>query len=44
LTGIGEKTEVVVLDDDGNWESGPVADEILTRLETALNQAGEGTE
>ncbi|MGH8562859.1 MAG: outer membrane protein assembly factor BamC, partial [Gammaproteobacteria bacterium] len=44
LTGIGEKTEVVVLDDDGNWESGPVADEILTRLETALNQAGEGAE
>ncbi len=44
LTGIGEKTEVVVLDDDGNWEGGPVADEILTRLETALNQAGEGTE
>ena len=44
LTGIGEKTEVVVLDDDGNWESGPVADEILTRLETALNQAGEETE
>ncbi len=38
LTGIGEKTEVVVLDEDGNWESGPVADEILTRLETALNQ------
>ena len=44
LTGIGEKTEVVVLDDDGNWESGPVADEILTRLETALNQAEESTE
>ncbi|MCA1851801.1 MAG: outer membrane protein assembly factor BamC, partial [Beggiatoa sp.] len=44
LTGIGEKTEVVVLDEDGNWESGPVADEILTRLETALNRAGEGTE
>jgi outer membrane protein assembly factor BamC len=44
LTGIGEKTEVVVLDDDGNWEGGPVADEILTRLETALNQAGEETE
>jgi outer membrane protein assembly factor BamC len=44
LTGIGEKTEVVVLDDDGNWESGPVADEILTRLETALDQAGESME
>ena len=44
LTGIGEKTEVVVLDDDGNWESGPVADEILTRLETALNEAGESTD
>ncbi|MGH8479216.1 MAG: outer membrane protein assembly factor BamC [Gammaproteobacteria bacterium] len=44
LTGIGEKTEVVVLDEDGNWESGPVADEILTRLETALNQAGEELE
>lgn len=41
LTGIGEKTEVVVLDDDGNWEGGPVADEILTRLETAINQAGK---
>ncbi len=38
LTGIGEKTEVVVLDQDGNWEGGPVADEILSRLETALNQ------
>jgi outer membrane protein assembly factor BamC len=44
LTGIGEKTEVVVLDEDGNWESGPVADEILTRLETALDQAGESME
>ncbi|MGQ0592697.1 MAG: outer membrane protein assembly factor BamC [Gammaproteobacteria bacterium] len=44
LTGIGEKTEVVVLDEDGNWESGPVADEILTRLETALNQVGEELE
>ncbi len=40
LTGIGAKTEVVVLDADGNWEGSPVADEILTRLETALNQAG----
>lgn len=44
LTGIGEKTEVVVLDDDGNWEGGPVADEILTRLETALNQTGKSME
>jgi len=44
LTGIGEKTEVVVLDDDGNWEGGPVADEILMRLETALNQAGKSME
>jgi hypothetical protein len=41
LTGIGEKTEVVVLDEDGNWESSPAADEILSRLETALNRTGK---
>ena len=47
LTGIGEKTEVVVLDNDGNWESGPVADEIRRawrpRSIRPRNQRNSGT-
>lgn len=37
LTGVGEKTEVVVLDRDGRWETGDVAGELLGKLQDALN-------
>ncbi len=37
LTGVGEKTEVVVLDRDGRWETGDVAGQLLGRLQDALN-------
>lgn len=37
LTGVGDKTEVVVLDKDGRWETGDNASELLSRLHDALN-------
>ena len=37
LTGVGDKTEVVVLDKDGHWETGDHAGELLTRIHDALN-------
>ena len=37
LTGVGDKTEVVVLDKDGRWETGDHAGELLTRIHDALN-------
>ena len=37
LTGVGEKTEVVVLNKDGRWETGDQAGELLTKLHDALN-------
>lgn len=37
LTGVGKKTEVVVLDKDGKWETGNVAGELLSRLNQELN-------
>lgn len=37
LTGVGAKTEVVVLDKDGRWETGGHAGEILSKLHDALN-------
>lgn len=37
LTGVGDKTEVVVLDKDGRWETGDHASELLSRLHDALN-------
>lgn len=38
LTGVGGQTEVVVLDEDGNWDASPGAAEILQSLRTALNR------
>ena len=37
LTGVGEKTEVVVLDKDGRWETGDNAGRLLSKLQDALN-------
>jgi outer membrane protein assembly factor BamC len=38
LTGVGEKTEVVVLDKEGRWETGDVSKRILDRLNRELNR------
>lgn len=40
LTGVGEKTEVVVLDKEGRWETGNVSKRILERLSRELNRPG----
>ena len=37
LTGVGAKTEVVVLDRDGRWETGDAAAALLQKLHQALN-------
>jgi outer membrane protein assembly factor BamC len=37
LTGVGDKTEVVVLDRDGRWETGDAAANLLQKLHQALN-------
>jgi outer membrane protein assembly factor BamC len=37
LTGVGDKTEVVVLDREGKWETSEMAGELLTRLNDVLN-------
>jgi outer membrane protein assembly factor BamC len=37
LTGVGEKTEVVVLDKNGRWETGDQAGVLLNKLHDALN-------
>ncbi len=37
LTGVGDKTEVVVLNRDGKWETGDLAAELLSRLNQELN-------
>ncbi len=37
LTGVGAKTEVVVLDRDGRWETGEAAADLLQKLHRALN-------
>lgn len=37
LTGVGAKTEVVVLDRDGRWETGEAATSLLQKLHAALN-------
>ena len=37
LTGVGEKTEVVVLDRDGRWDTGDAAGRLLNKLHDALN-------
>jgi outer membrane protein assembly factor BamC len=38
LTGVGNKTEVVILDHDGQWDTGEEAGELLNRLETEINR------
>jgi outer membrane protein assembly factor BamC len=40
LTGVGVKTEVVVLDREGRWETGEIARKVLERLERELEAAG----
>ncbi len=40
LTGVGGKTEVVVLDREGRWETGSISATILNRLNDALNSLG----
>jgi uncharacterized lipoprotein len=37
LTGVGDKTEVVVLDEDGKWATSERAIEFLTRLNEEIN-------
>tara|TARA_B100001123_G_scaffold18039_1_gene20358 strand:- start:1447 stop:2511 length:1065 start_codon:yes stop_codon:yes gene_type:complete len=37
LTGVGKKTELVVLNKDGKWEVGEVAGDLLARLNQELN-------
>ena len=37
LTGVGDKTEVVVLDEDGKWETSDAAGQLLSRLHDELN-------
>ncbi len=39
LTGVGEKTEVVVLDKNGRWETGDQAGSLLNKLHDALNSS-----
>jgi outer membrane protein assembly factor BamC len=38
LTGVGAKTELVVLDKEGRWETGSVSKRILDRLNRELNK------
>ncbi|MGH8596537.1 MAG: outer membrane protein assembly factor BamC [Gammaproteobacteria bacterium] len=38
LTGVGDKTEVVVLDKEGRWETGDISQQILNRLNKELNR------
>ena len=40
LTGVGTKTEAVVLDREGRWETGEIARRILEKLEQELEQGG----
>ena len=40
LTAVGDKTEVVVLDREGRWETGEIARKVLERLELELEAAG----
>lgn len=38
LTGVGDKTEVVVLDEEGRWDTSETAGQILMRLHDQLNR------
>jgi outer membrane protein assembly factor BamC len=39
LTGVGKKTEIVVLDEDGDWDKSDAAGELLSQLKGELNKA-----
>ena len=36
LSGVGENTEIVILDDDGDWDTSDYSDELLQRLRSGL--------
>lgn len=38
LTGVGEKTEIVLLDEDGDWEDSATAEKILSMIQTQYNK------
>jgi uncharacterized lipoprotein len=38
LTGVGDKTEVTVLDKEGRWETGSISKRILDRLNREINR------
>jgi outer membrane protein assembly factor BamC len=38
LTGVGDKTEIIVMDEDGEWETGENAEKILSNLREIYNQ------
>lgn len=38
LTGVGNKTELVILDKDGQWDNSQEASELLVKLESGINQ------
>ncbi len=38
LTGVGDKTEIIVMDKDGEWEEGEDASRILSKLRELYNQ------
>lgn len=38
LTGVGDKTEIVVLDEDGGWANNETADSILSMIKTQYNR------
>jgi outer membrane protein assembly factor BamC len=38
LTGVGKKTEIVVLDSDGKWDNSDTANQILDMLQAELNK------
>ena len=40
LTGVGTKTEAVVLDREGRWETGDIARKVLEKLEHELDHGG----
>ncbi len=39
LTGVGRKTEIVVLDEDGDWDKSEAAGALLSQLKSELNKA-----
>lgn len=38
LTGVGDKTEIVVLDDDGEWDDSEQATQVLSEIRNQLNR------